>query len=461
MCRWGRALALGPNINAPMDADAERAALAALREAQALAAGAKPVERALIEALATRYGEPAGADRTRRDSAYARAMAAVVRRFPRDDDAATLYAESMLDLRPWDQWGRDGAPKPGTREAVAALERVLARNPNHPGACHYYIHAVEASRTPGRALPCAERLPRLMPGAGHLVHMPAHTYMRVGRYADAVRANQHAVHADERYIADRKPQGYYPMVYYPHNYHFLWAAASMAGMRDEGIGAARGAAQRLTPEIAKAAPPLEYWIAMPVYALSRFGRWEEILREPAPDADLRFATASWHFARGLAFNATGKRAEAQQALDSVRAIAAAIPEDRIVGTNNSARVVLGIAEGVLSGEIAARAGDTDAAVRALEEAARLEDGLNYDEPSPWPYPARHILGAVLLDAGRAKSAEEVYRTDLERNPENGWSLFGLTRALRMQNRSDEASAAEARFHKAWSSADVELEATRY
>jgi tetratricopeptide (TPR) repeat protein len=452
MCQWGIALALGPNINAPMDADAERAAHAAIERAHALASGASPVERALIEALRARYIADPGPDRTGRDSAYALAMERVVQSFPDDTEAATLYAESLMDLRPWSYWTRDGTPEPGTDRILASLERVIGANPDHPGACHFYIHAVEAAH-PERAVPCAERLAGLMPGAGHLVHMPAHIYIRVGRWNDAIAHNEHAVHVDEQYIADQRPTGVYPIAYYPHNYHFLSFAATMAGRSRQAITAAEAVVERVDADVAREVPDLQGLIAHHHLTLLSFGRWDELLAAPRPAASLPFAHAMAEYSRGVAHAARGAPGEARRSLTVVEAAREAI-------TAEPAHTVLAIAAQSLSGEIEARAGNHDAAITHLRAAMELEDGLIYMEPPYWHRPVRHTLGAVLLDAGRASEAEQLYREDLARFPENGWSLLGLARSLREQG-SPEAEEVEERFARAWSEADIRPTASRF
>jgi len=338
----------------------------------------------------------------------------------------------------------------------AALEGALARHPDHPGACHFYIHAVEASLHPERALPCAERLPSLMPGAGHLVHMPAHLYMRVGRYADATAANEHAAHTDQAYIADRQPKGMYPF-YLFHNLDFLRAAASMEGRSAEAIGTAQEMVQQITPELARQVGQAEMSMPAHALALARFGRWSEVLAEPAPPADLRYAGGIRHYARGLAFAATNRFAEASAELDSVTAIETSVPADKLLGFHR-AKDLLGVAHHALAGEIALRRGRAGEAVPHLEAAVRMQDGLRYDEPPPWYYPVRQSLGAALL-AGRPADAERVYRDDLLRNPDNGWSLYGLSQALRAQGKDD--ADARRRFTAAWSRADVTLTSSRF
>lgn len=453
MCYWGVALAYGPNINAPMDPESGKKAYAAVQQAAALADGVSEPERAYILALQKRYAAEPPEKRAELDAAYAQAMGEVARQYPDDLDAATLNAEALMDLSPWDYWTKDGAPYPRTKEILASLERVLARNPNHPGACHYYIHAVEAAQ-PERAVPCAERLAKLMPGAGHIVHMPAHIYLRVGRYADAIESNIHAVHADEQYIADQHPQGLYPAAYYPHNYHFLAFAATMAGRSGQAIDAARATASRVPIGVAREVPELQGLLAYPYLTLVRFGRWDEVLAEPMPPSDLPVATALVNYGRGVAYAAKGRQNEAQTALESVRKTAAELPQ----GTY---KTVLEIADHALAGEIAARQGQPEAAVEHFTLAMQLEDSLQYMEPPYWYYPIRHSLGAALLQAGRAGEAESRYREDLKRFPENGWALHGLAASLRAQGKTEEAAQVEQRFRRAWRDADVRLVASRF
>jgi tetratricopeptide (TPR) repeat protein len=458
MCQWGIALALGPNINIPMEDAAVPAAHEAAQSAARLAEQATPVERALIQALALRYAATPG-PRAALDSAYATAMAEVAAEFPDDPDVQTLYADAVMNLSPWDYWLPDNSPKPSTAAIVAALERTVAANPEHPGACHFYIHAVEKVQ-PEKAVECAELLPALMPGAGHLVHMPAHIYMRVGRYADAIEVNQHASHADSTYLQDRRPQGPYPLLYTPHNFHFLWSAASMAGRSEQALNAAMAVAAHTPHEAVRQVPFLELFLPTPYLALVRFGRWQELLAEPAPPAEFHYTTALWHHARGMALAATGDLAGAEREAAELATEKAAVPADLVVGLNR-AQPILDIATRVLAGEIAARRGRFDDAVRELEAAVAAEDALLYDEPPAWHQPVRHLLGAVLLEAGRAPQAEAVYREDLRRNPNNGWALFGLAQALTAQGKTNEAAETERAFQTAWSGADVTLSASRF
>jgi tetratricopeptide (TPR) repeat protein len=458
MAFWGQALVLGPNINAPMDPAEEPKAYELVQRAVALKRRATPREAALIDALAQRYSGKAD-DRAARDKAYVDAMAAVVKRFPNDLDAATLYVEALMDLRPWGYWMRDGRPHEGTAEAVTLVESVITRSPLHPGALHLYIHLME-SVAPEKAEAAADRLLPLMPAAGHMVHMPSHIYQRVGRYADAVKSNQLAVVADEDYITQCRAQGLYPMGYYPHNLHFLWFAATFAGRGELAIDSARKTASKAPDDAMKQLPLLAGFRVVPYFALTRFGRWDEMLKEPAPPADNLYLVGVWHYARGLAFIAKGQLDEADKALAEVKRIAAEKALDFDLFSPNSAAAIFAIAPEVLAGELAAARRNYDAAIAHLERAVRLEDGLIYTEPSEWHYPTRHALGAVLLEAGRPGEAETVYWQDLKENPDNGWALTGLHRALEAQDRKDEAAIIAARLKKAWAEADVKTTTSR-
>jgi tetratricopeptide (TPR) repeat protein len=452
ICYWGTALAYGPHVNAGMDSASGVLAYAALQKARALAPQAAPAERAYIEALTARYSATPAANRADLDSAYANAMGALVRAYPDDIDAQTLYAESRMNLRPWNYWQPNGQPYPGTQEVVDVLERVIARNPDHPGACHYYIHAVEAV-APAKAIPCAERLAKLMPGAGHLVHMPAHIYIRVGRYNDAIESNIHAVHADETYIANEGPSGVYPIGYYPHNYHFLAFAQMMAGRSADALQTARTLVSKVPVDIARQVPLVADMIAHHHIIAVKFGKWNDVLALPPVPADVPSAFGLSEYARGVAFAATGRAAEAATALANVQRVAAS--------STDQTKTVLDIAAHALAGEIAARSGDLNGAITHLRAAHALEDGMLYFEPPPWPLPLRPTLGAVLMRANRAAEAETAYREDLSRFPENGWSLFGLAAALRAQGKTAEADAIHQRFRQAWGKADVTLTASAF
>jgi tetratricopeptide (TPR) repeat protein len=462
MCRWGVALVLGPNINAPMDDSDVSEAHTAMREAVRLAQRATAKERAFINALSRRYAPTPVPDRAPLDAAYAAAMRDVARRFPNDADVNTLFAESLMNLHPWDFWLADGRPQSWTPEIVAILERVLRRSPDHPGANHYYIHAVEASSDPGRAVASADRLRRLAPAAGHLVHMSAHIYMRVGRYHDASLANERAIDAD-RPFAECGVTGVYTAGYVPHNHHFLWASATMEGRSEVALRAARHMASLATVGVMRRpdfGPMMQHFWATQLYAYVRFGRWSEILAEPPPPEDLRYASAVSNYARGMAFVRTDRVAEAQAAQERLAATA----EDTamatlMVGEINSAQGILRVAAELLAAEIAAARGEHDASVRHFEAATRHEDSLRYFEPPPWHMPVRQALGMMLLRAGRAGAAEAAFRADLQRNPENGWALYGLAASLRAQGKDDTAIAA--RFRTAWSRADITRDAPRF
>jgi tetratricopeptide (TPR) repeat protein len=387
-------------------------------------------------------------------------MRKLAKRHPDDAEAGALFAESMLDLNPWNQWTHEGKANPGTPEAVAALEAVLAKHPEHPGANHLYIHAVEASPDPARANAAAKRLETLVPGAGHLVHMPSHIYARTGRYNEAIERNQIAAAVDEKYIAEQKPEGMYPLMYYNHNVQFIWFGAMMEGRSAEALAAARKIVGNIPAEVIAQMPMLELAPPLPILTLVRFGRWDEALAEPAPAATARFASGLRHYARGVALAAKGDLPAAETALDSVRRAAVSVPADMMISINYAAPL-LRIATHTLAGEISSRKEQHDAAVKEFRLAVAAEDSLHYDEPPTWYYPVRHSLGASLLEAGRAQEAEAVYREDLRRHPENGWSLRGLEQALRAQKRSKDADAAAARFKKAWARADVELVASEF
>ena len=459
MAYWGQALVLGPNINAPMDAANEPKAHELAQKAAGLKSKVSAREQALIDAVALRYSGQTN-DREARNKAYANAMKAVTRRFPNDLDIATLYVESVMDLRPWGYWMPDGAPYEGTAEIATLTESIIKRDPKHPGALHLYIHLMEPTTTPEKAEAAADALSPLMPAAGHIIHMASHIYQRVGRYADSVKSNETAALADEDYITQCRAQGFYPMAYYPHNVHFLWFAATMDGRGQLAIDSARKVASKVSDEALKQLPLLAGFRVVPYYALTRFGRWDEMLKEEAPPADNLYMTGTWHYARGQAFLGKGQWLEAQRELEQLRAIAADKNLEFPLFSPNLASTILGIAPEVLSGELALARKDYDTAIAHLETAVRMEDGLVYTEPSEWHYPARHTLGAALLAAGRARQAETVYWEDLKRNRENGWALFGLASAIEAQGRKEQAALIRARFEKAWARADIKLTASR-
>jgi tetratricopeptide (TPR) repeat protein len=459
MAYWGQALVLGPNINAPMNPDDEPAAHALVTTAASLKAHASDRERALIDALATRYSGRHG-ERAANDRAYAEAMRRVHERFPDDLDIAMLYVEATMDLRPWRYWMGDGQPHAGTAEIVALTEDVIRRNPRHPLALHLYIHLIEPTSTPERAEKAADALLTLMPAAGHIVHMPSHIYQRVGRYADSMRSNQLAVAADEDYIAQCRAQGLYPMGYYPHNIHFLWFAATADGQSRVAIEAARKVATTIDDNELGSLFMLAAFRVVPYWALTRFGRWDEMLREPEPPPH-PFLRGAWHYARGLALVATRQLAAAEGELMVLRTILKDDALDQPMLSPSTGKQILAIAPEVLAGEIAAARGEYDTAILHLERGVRLHDGLVYTEPDEWHFPPRLALGAVLLRAGRPAEAATVYWEDLKRHRNNGWALFGVLQALRAQDRYEDARAVEARFKRAWNRADVTLAASRF
>jgi tetratricopeptide (TPR) repeat protein len=454
MCWWGIAYAYGPHVNAGMDSASGVKAYQAAQKALSQSRNGSPSEQAYARAISARYTAVPPANRAKLDSAYARAMAEIARKYPDDLDAGALYAESLMDLRPWNYWTPEGKPYPGTEKIVRQLERVIARTPEHPAACHYYIHAVEAVN-PQKAVPCAERLARLMPGVGHMVHMPAHIYIRVGRYKEAAASNVHAIHTDETFIEGQKPTTVYSLAYYPHNIHFLAFASTMSGQSAQALKAARTLKGKVNLDVARQVPMLQEMVPYYVLTLTTFGRWDDVLAEPLPPADIRAPLAMAYYARGVAYAAKGKSAEAQMALDTVKAIDAATPADALEKTP------LSIAPHALMGEIATRSGKLDEGIGHFREAIKIEDAGLYFEPPKWYYPIRESLGAALLKAGKPAEAEAVYREDLKRFPENGWSLFGLATALRAQGKSAEAAVVDQRFSKAWSAADIKLAASRF
>jgi len=462
MAYWGNALVLGPNINAPMNPLDEPEAHELAQKAMKLKAS--PRERDYIEAVAKRYtGKPD--DRGAANQAYADAMRGLAKKYPADNDAATFFAESLMDLMPWQYWSRDGQPSPGTDEVVASLQRVIQSNPNHPGALHYWIHLWEMPN-PKKAEKEADRLGPLMPGAGHMVHMPAHIYFRVGRYEDVLAANVKAVAADEDYISQCKAQGLYPLGYYPHNIHFIWFGATSMGQSQLALENARKMVTKMPIEVMKKDPSLAFlqtFLMVPTYAMVRFGKWDEILREPEPGYPGAYAMGIYHYARGLAYTAKGQLTEAERELEALRASLKDTQqhEGPASFSQNTDYKILRIAPEVVAGEMAAKRGDFDAAIAHLQKAVNYEDALLYTEPYDWHMPVRLNLGAVLLQAGRPDEAAVAYWQDLRTNADNGWALFGLHQALEASGNKAEAARIAARFQRAWAHADVKLTASRF
>jgi tetratricopeptide (TPR) repeat protein len=461
MPHWAIALANGPHINFPMvDAAHAAAAWKALTRARELANKSTPVERDLIEALKERYANPQPEDRLPLDQAYASAMRKLWKKYPGDADIGALFAESLMDLRPWDLWTLDGQPQPGTPEIITTLETVLEAAPHHPLALHLYVHAIEASGQPEKAVAAADRLRELQPGLGHMVHMPSHIDVRLGRWQQAILANEKAIKADTAYRNKMPDQDFY-RTYMAHNHHMLAFAAMMQGQSRRATQAIQEMLAEIpAPWLKNNAPFVDAYFAMPYKLHLRFGRWDEMLAEPEPQELLPIARAVRLYARGVALAAKKQPAEARIEQQRFLAAKESVSKESLF-TLNLASDVLGVAEKMLAGEILYREGKVDEAIAALCEAVRREDSLRYIEPPDWIQPVRHVLGATLMDAGRFAEAEEVYRQDLKRHPENGWSLFGLARCLRMQNKTAESIEVEQRFQIAWKHADIKLSSSCY
>ena len=461
MCFWGEALATGPNINVTNNgkavmAPAERvSARAAIDVALALIDGITPKEQDWIRALDARYDGQSDTSRDPLDRAWADALAVMAERYPDDTTVASVYAEALMNTMPWDYWGPNGEAKPDTQAVIASLEAVMAADPDHPLALHLYIHALEASSNAAKAEAAADRLADLVPGSGHLVHMPSHIYFRVGRYQDSAMANIRAAEVDEAYIAQCNAQGFYPALYYPHNIHFLWASATMQGQSALSLDSARRVVANVRVEQVEQFPTIQFFRTVPMLSLVRFARWEEILAEPEPYEPFAFARAIWHYGQGVAHAALGDAEAALTELAAIEALEAEVDEI-FMGNVYPARDLLGIAKSLLIGEVAYRSGDAAAAVLAFEEAVSLQDALPYTEPPFWYYPTRQSLGAALLASDRVAEAQAVFEADLEQYPMNGWSMFGLAEALRRQGDNTAAAEVTARFQTVWQFADVSL-----
>jgi tetratricopeptide (TPR) repeat protein len=463
MAYWGWALVLGPNLNLPMIPEVVSQAYQAIQHAVALKDKVSMREAAYIEALEKRYTSNSEAHRRPYDLAYSDAMAKLAAHYPDDLDAATLYAASLMNLSPWDYWNLDGSPKGRTSEILETLQSVVNRNPRHAGALHYYIHAVEA-RHPQRGERHADMLAGLMPGAGHIVHMPAHVYMRVGRYKDSYAANRRAVAADESYITQCRSQGIYPLNYYPHNIHFMAWSAMFQGRPEAALEAARKIVEKVPPELSadkNVWALYETFLSQPMFVMVRFGMWDKMLTEPKPDIASQFMTGIWHYGRALAYIYTDQPAEAQRELLTLSAAREAMGAvEHYIGFA-TAGTLMTIAEEIVQGELAYTEGNTLVGLAHLERAVRLEDSLRYAEPPDWYFPVRHFLGAMLLKVGRPNEAEVVYAADLRKNPENGYSLFGLKNALEKQGRLKEAQVFAKRFNRSWADATHTLTSSQF
>jgi len=457
MTFWGQAYALGPNINDPQpDDERKKTYNEAMAKAKKLADNATARDQALINALSHRYSTDLEKDVAELNMAYMKAMGKVAMQYPNDADVLVLYAASVMNTVPWNYWDKEGNPSPNIPEAKAALEKAMLINPDHPGAHHYYIHMVELPK-PDLGVPSAEKLGALMPGAGHLIHMPSHIYIRVGRYQDAVRVNQEAILADEDYISQCYSQGMYPLGYYPHNIHFLWSAASLLGDSGVAIEAAKKTAEKVPMGELVDLPFLQNFAATPLLAYTRFGKWNEILTIPKPNDDLKHIKLIWHYARGIAFTRKNNLVEAKEELDALATLIDDPALEELIATGfDSSKTIAQIAYEVVAGEMAAAGGDLERSIEHLTKAVEMEDALIYNEPAAWYIPTRQNLGAVLLEANKFSEAEKVYREDLKKLRHNGWSLMGLYQSLLAQDKLMEAKKVKAEYDKAWKDADITI-----
>jgi tetratricopeptide (TPR) repeat protein len=458
MAWWGQAISVGPHINNPvMDSLARATAWETILKAQSKIDGSTPLEKSLIDALARRYAWPAPDDRKPLDSAYADAMRTVYEQHPDDPDVGALFADALMNLRPWDYWTPEGDAQPGTEELVAVIEHVLALQPEHPGACHFYIHTIEASPFPEKALPYADRLRERIPGAGHLVHMPSHIDIRLGRYQESILANQKAILADSLWISQ---PGFYT-IYIAHNYHFLAYSAMFSGQKDIAMRAANSIPIVIPMDLVTAYPDyLDAFLAVPTHVMVRFGMWDELLAVPGPASEVSVTKATWHYGRTIAFSALGRIQEAEAEFDSLSLAYSRIPDSRLVG-NNPARTVLEIGLLMAEGELEYRKRNFDKSFGLLSQAVEKDDALRYDEPWGWMMPVRHALGALLTEQGRYKEAIAVYEQDLVLHPGNGWALKGLADCYALSGNDPEAEQTAKLFQEAWNYADVPIKASCY
>ncbi|MCL2929670.1 MAG: hypothetical protein MGG37_17365 [Trichodesmium sp. MAG_R01] len=456
MCYWGMALSEGPNINAPMNQESIPTTYKAIQKAQKLSTKTTPIEQVYIKALSQRYSDQNLENRQPLDMAYANAMRELSQQYPSDLDAATLFAESLMDLMPWNYWQENGEPQPLTNELVKTLEFVLEKNPNHPGAIHYYIHTLEASPYPEKAEKAADRLGNLVPASGHLVQMPSHLYLRIGRYHDAARLNQKAIKADEKFLATSQEKGLYSALYYPHNIHFFWSAASMEGRSEDAINAARKLVDKVSQEEVKQIPWTEIFLPTPYFSLVQFGKWDEILTESQPSNEFPYTMAMWHYARGMAWVGKGNLENAEFENQKIKDLLQNSEFSSLETANVPATNIISIANHLLVGKMAELKQKNKEMISEYQTAVKLQDNLPYMEPPYWYYPVRQSLGAALLKLNREQEAEAVYRKDLQQHPNNGWSLYGLVESLSAQGKQKEAAEVKQEFEKAWSEADIKL-----
>ncbi|MFC4721301.1 tetratricopeptide repeat protein [Geojedonia litorea] len=458
MAFWGQAFTLGPNINDPFPDDERKIkSHEAIEKAIQLSKNATKKEQALINALTNRYSTDLTKDISELNHAYMKAMTDVAAKYPNDSDIQTLFADAVMNTVPWNYWDKEGKPSPNISEAKAALEKAMALSPDNPGAHHYYIHMVELPK-PDLAIPSADKLGSLMPAAGHIVHMPSHIYIRVGRYKDAVRVNQQAILADEDYISQCYSQGMYPLGYYPHNIHFLWSAASLLGDSKTAIDAAKKTAEKVPVGEMQELHFLQNFAATPLLAYTRFGKWNDILTYPKPNDNIKHLKLIWHYARGIAFLRKHNVKEAQEELDAISELVNDPDLETLVATGfDNGTAIASLAYEVVAGEMAAEKVDLETAIEHLEKAVELEDNLIYNEPSAWYIPPRQNLGAILMKAKKYAAAEKVYKEDLEDLRQNGWSLMGLYQSLKAQGKLIEAEKIKTEFETAWQESDVEIQ----
>lgn len=459
MAYWGQAYSLGPNINDPFPDDQRKIqAHEAIERAVQLADNASEKERALIMALKERTSPEVQADLSTLNQAYMQSMKKVAETYPHDADVLTLFAESVMNTMPWNYWDNQGNPNPGIDQAKLALEQAMEIDPENPGAHHFYIHMVELPQ-PELGVPSAEKLASLMPAAGHIVHMPSHIFIRVGRYEDAARTNIAAIAADEDYISQCYSQGMYPLGYFPHNIHFLWSSASLLGNSALAIESAKKTAEKVPIGMMNQLPFLQDYQSTPMLAYVRFGQWNDILTIPNP-APFKHNLVVWHYARGIAFVRKDNLTEAEEELQALNAMLEDPELESLVANyTNPTSSILKVAQRVVAGEIAAADGDYDEAIRLLREGVQFEDQLVYSEPAAWHIPVRQTLGHVLLTADMPMEAELVYRQDLEKLKNNGWSLMGLYQALEAQNKDEEARQVKSQFEQAWTQSDIMIDSS--